>query len=237
MAKKRESETIRQQRLAREEYIKLKKMQSGEIPAAENIHIDADTSPKTPKEKLKHFWFYYGKLSIVAVICVAVLITLVVQCVNKPKYDIKIVYFSYSPVLDNATENLSKYFSKYTDDVNKDGEKNVSVINCSYSNNGTDNITLTKLQAIIAAEPDTLIFITDEESYKYFEKLNSGDLKFFEDYSCELSDKVLKENGINTEKKLTMNLRRVENTTLAKNKDTGKYYKASKNLIKKIKSK
>lgn len=234
MAKKHESETLRQQRLAREEFLKLKKIQSGEIPP-EPKPSEIDSYPKTPEEKIKNFWFYYGKFLIVGLISVIVFVSLVVQCANKPKYDLKIVYFTYSPVADEVTNNLANYFSKYCDDINGDGKSNVSVINCSYNTNSTNDSRLIKMQAIISSESDTLLFITDEKSYKYFENLRSDKTLFFEEESFKLPSSLLEKVGINNNQELSMNLRYYKGTTIENSKDIKIYHRASKNLLERLK--
>ena len=57
MSQKKESDTLRQQRFAREEFLKLKKMQQGELKA-EPKPSEIYNTPLTFSEKVKNFWYH-----------------------------------------------------------------------------------------------------------------------------------------------------------------------------------
>ena len=85
---------------------------------------------------------------------------------------------------------MEKYFEKYGKDINGDGEVNINIINCSYTNSSAAlNIKTTyetRLQATVTAEANALLFITDDESYKHFTDV-FGD-KFFDGEPVLLSE-------------------------------------------------
>ncbi len=181
MSEKKTNEILEEQRRAREEFLKLKQMQQGEIEPPKKPS-ELSTPPKTPKEKMQNFWFHYKWHTIGSVFLVVVLTILTVQMVTRTKYDMEIVMFSYSPMVDVYSESIGDYFEEYATDLNGDGEVNIQVINCSFDNNGNNvqyrNTVLTKLQSIIAADQSALLYITDEESYEFFDKF-SEDVEFF----------------------------------------------------------
>ena len=229
---KHESETLRQRRLANKEFLELKKMQSGEI-IPENTH-KPNPADETISKKAENFWFYYGKFLIVGIISFIALFFAVRQCITKPKYDLKVIYFTYEPVIDSVTETLSAEFQKITDDTNGDGEVLVSVINCSYNPNTYSNVMLTKLQAIISSDDEAMMFITDENSIKYFDNIRSDTVTFFEKDTKTLPEKYFNDLSFKPGSKLTVSVRNIKGTTLDKNSSAEKYHKTAKKLLERI---
>ncbi len=171
MANKKTSDTIEQQRKARQEFLELKKMQSGETAPPPKPSEDA-VMPKTFGEKMQNFWFHFKWQTIAAVFSVIVIAFLAKQCSTRTEWDMKIVYFSYNPVLDSQLEPVADYFEKISKDLNGDGEVNINIVNCSMAvkqgNAQYMQTVYTKLQSMIAAEPTALLYITDEKSQEYF---------------------------------------------------------------------
>lgn len=135
--------------------------------------------PKTPKEKWDNFWFQY-KWYVVAITAVTVVLAvLITQCATRTKYDMEVVYFTYTAALDEQTNAVAKYIAGYAEDVNGDGEINIQVVNCSFNGKSGDTqyryTMMTKLQAMIAGDQNAMLFITDEDSYKYLADLSNGD--------------------------------------------------------------
>ena len=58
MAEKKTNEILEAQRKARQDFLDLKKMQSGEITPPPKPSEEA-VLPKTGKDKAKNFWFHY----------------------------------------------------------------------------------------------------------------------------------------------------------------------------------
>ena len=68
MAKKKVSDTLAQQRKARQDFLELKKMQHGEMdagPKPSEIAIE----PKTFTEKVKNYWFHFKWHTLGTVFC------------------------------------------------------------------------------------------------------------------------------------------------------------------------
>ena len=239
MASKKTNDILAEQRRAREEFLRLKKMQSGEIPTDPKPSEEA-ILPKTPEEKIKNFWFHYKWHTIGIIATLVILTVLVAQCVNKPKYDYEIVYFSYTQVLDEQLDSMEEYFETLGSDLDGDGEVNVQIVNCSVSNDKSNynyrNTILTKLQAMIAADEKAMLFITDKDSYKYFEE---GNIDIFDGEPLPLGDefyeKAAKSDfGILTDG-LQISIRKVSGTTLGKNNDAEFYYDESKKIMENLK--
>lgn len=242
MANKKTNEILEEQRRARQEFLKLKQMQQGEI-APEPKPSEVAYVPRTFSEKLSNFWFQYKLAVISIVVTVALLAVLISQCASRVDYDLEILYFTYSPTLDYQTKQMAEYFEKFTPDVNGDGEVNVAVLNCSISKDNRDvqyrNTVFTKVQTVMVGNEKSLLSILDPESLKYFDgiKMEGG---IFESEPFELGDDFYE--AIKTEKlqelpkEFSVYLRKISGTAIAKNKDVEKYLKASKELLENLKN-
>lgn len=235
----KKNDIIEEQRRAREEFLKLKKMQSGELDAGPKPS-EVAIIPKTPKEKWDNFWFQYKWAVIAAVASFIVLTVLITQCASRKNPDLEIVYFSYTPILDQQATLVSEYFEGITKDVNEDGEIVVQVVNCSFQNNGNiqyRNSILSKLQAIIAADEKALLFITDDKSIEYFDNLNT-DGGIFDGEAIPLGEEFYKATESKDfgplTAKLSISIRRISDTLLEKKADIGKYYEESKRLLNEV---
>lgn len=178
------NETLEQRKRAQQEFLRLKKMQSGEIapppkPSEESV------KPQTAQEKAGNFWFYYRWHIIVGVFAAVVLSILISQCVGKEKFDTRIVLFTYDNYLDLQTAAMEEYFEGFCPDFDGNGEVNVGVTSCSYSkgnfsNPDLNNTMATKLQSILIAQREIVLFIVDEETYQYMNSLPAEDNLFME---------------------------------------------------------
>lgn len=238
MAKKKVSDTIKQQRYAQEEFLKLKKMESGEIPT-EPKYSEEEIKPKSFGEKVSNFWFYY-KWVIISVISLAVVLAICIsQCAGKKNYDMKIVLFSnenYIP--DDTTDYIAEYFEKLCPDVNGDKKFSVEIINCSFSSKSdtqTINSMKLRIQNMIAAEESAVLYITDEAGLKYLRGISSdifteNSLNLGKDFydSCDKSGfSKLPEN-------LILSCRDTEKSLIGKSAKSKKIFSAAQEIIKKI---
>lgn len=239
MSREKESETIKQQKLARKEFLELKKMQSGEIetgPKPSEVAI----VPKTFGEKLSNIWYHFGKVIIVTAFLLVAIIIMVVQCANKTSYDLEVIYFTYTALPDTTTEKMADYFEKYATDVNGNGKVDVAVINCSCNPNSNNNAKLTKMQALIVSDSSALLYITDDKSVKYFYNIRSDSKGFFDENSVVLSEdfyKTITEEGYNLPENLTLRIRNTEGTQIEKDKALTANTLAAKELMEKISKK
>lgn len=238
------NDILEEQRKAREEFLKLKKMQQGEIDAGPKPS-EVAIVPKTPKEKAANFWFQYKWHTIGIVAAVIVLAVLIAQCVSRPVYDMELVYFTYSPILDEQTTQIAEYFEEFAEDLDGNGEVNVQVINCSMSDSSYDvqyrNTMLTKLQSLIAADEKALLFITDKKSIKYFDNIASESGGLFEEEPLLLGEDFYKatknENFGALPEGLQISERKVNDTVLESKKEVKKYYKEATRIMEILKEK
>ncbi|MCQ2449074.1 MAG: hypothetical protein MJ132_02640 [Clostridia bacterium] len=164
--KKKTNAILEEQRRARQEFLELKKMQSGEM-AAEPKPSEIAIVPKTFGEKTANFWYHYKWAVIVGVFVATILTVCVVQCAQKVDPDMKIVLYS----LTYADENgVKKAAQPYAADVNKDGKKRVEIVNCSF-NEQTENLYYSgtmrqKMNLMLSVEEDTILFICDQAGYE-----------------------------------------------------------------------
>lgn len=237
------NDILEEQRKAREEFLRLKRMQKGEIPTGPKPS-EVAIVPKTFKEKRENFWFQYKWQVIAIAFITIVLAVLITQCANKTEYDLEVMYFSYEPVLEQHTDAVADYLEKFTDDINGDGEVNVLVINCSFNEKGDyqyRNSVLSKVQATIAANEKTLLFITDGKSVEYFNSISDkgffeGDpYKFDETFYNEVN-RLLPEGYSELPEGLQISCRRVSDTLLEGKKDIKLYYDSSHKLLDGIKN-
>lgn len=243
MAKKKKNSILEEQRRAREEFLKLKKMQKGELdpgPKPSEVAV----APKTFEEKIKNFWFHYKWHTIGLVLSVSLFVFLVAQCMSVPKYDLNVIYFTYTPIMDTQTDLIADYFEKYGKDINGDGEVNVQIVNCSISNKREDmsyrTAQLQKLQAMIASEHKAIIYITDKESIEFF----SGEA--FEENIFEKEPLPLGEEFYNlTESKdfgklpegLSVSCRKIKDTTFEKYDTAKNCHKEAMRILKLLEEK
>ncbi len=233
----KQNEILEEQRKARKNFLELKKMQSGEMDAGPKPS-EVAIVPKTPKEKLQNIWFH-EKWYIIGLLVIAVILSiLVAQCASRKNYDLKVIIYTQNTVGTN-TDTMEKYFSSFCDDINGDGQSLVQIINCSYSENSDDvqqKYTVSaKLQTIISTDSDALLFIIDENTYKYFNDISKD---FFDGEPKKLSRDFYNKCDNDEFFKLPDNLmiccRKVtDNTDVSKNKDTKNFFEASKKIFEK----
>ena len=181
----KKNETLEQRKRAQQEFLRLKKMQSGEIAPPPKPSEEA-VLPKTGKDKASNFWFHYKWHVIACVFIAAVLSVLITQCMGKEKFDTQIVLFTYDTYLDSQTVAMEEYFEGFCPDFDGNGKVNVGVTSCSYSkgnfaNPDLNNAMATKLQSILIAQREIVLFIVDEETFKYMNSLPAEDKLFMEE--------------------------------------------------------
>ncbi len=239
MDNKKVSDTIKQQKKSRQDFLALKKMQAGEM-APEPKPSEIAVSPRTFKEKLQNFWFHFKWQTLGIIFAVVVLAVTVSQCASKTDWDMQVVYFTYNIVIDDQTNAIGDYLENIAEDINGDGEININVINCSVPDGNHksqyNKSMLMKLQAMITAEPKAMLYITDNESIEYFE---ADALKnFFGSEQLVLGDDFYEKTKTETfgqlPKGLQIACRRVSGTTLEKNKTANQIHSSAMRILEKL---
>lgn len=127
------------------------------------------------KKKLENFWYYYKVHTIVAVFVIISLTILITQCSMRVNPDMTVIIASTTVnFTDEQQTALEQKLAEYTEDINNDGKKVVSVENFYISNSPSDSQLNTgrqqKLTALLASS-DTTIYILDDG---YYDSLNSN---------------------------------------------------------------
>lgn len=238
MPEKKISETLSQQRKARQDFLDLKKMQQGDM-TPEPKPSEVAVLPKTFKEKVQNYWFHFKWQTIGILFTCVVLTVLITQCSNRTNWDMQVIYFSYTQALDSQTNMIGDYLESFSEDINGDGEVNISVVNCSMPGGNHslryNQTILMKLQAMISAEPTAMLYITDSESVKYFE--NDALIKIFDTEQIPLGEDFYKKTTSDLGKLpdgLQIACRRIEKTTFEKNEKASKVHKEATNILSKL---
>ncbi len=232
------NETLEQQRKAREEFLKLKKMQQGEIDAGPKPSEVALT-PQTFEEKRKNFWFHYKWHTIGIIFTVIVLTVLCVQCATREKSDFEVIYFSYEAATDSQLNKAEKYLESFAKDINGDGLVNINILNCSFSEEGDRqyrNNILTKVQTQIIGNKQAVMYILDDKAYEYLNGVTEDGV--FDGEGLELDKNFYKKTKSKElgelPQGLKLYLRRVKGTVLADDQKVEPIYKECKRIIEKI---
>lgn len=240
MAKKKVSDTIAQQRKARQDFLDLKKMQHGEMETGPKPS-EVAVKPITLKEKWQNFWFHSKWQTIAVIFTIISMVILIGQCASRKDWDMQVVYFTYTPVIDEQTAEIEDYLESISKDLNGDGEVNIKVRNLSVSlTNGNAQYTknaLSTLHAYITTEEEALLFITDSESATHFEK--DAIKNFFGTEQVKLNEKFYKETKSEDfgtlPKGLQIACRRVDDTIVEKKTNVGKIHNESLRILDELK--
>ena len=150
-----------------------RKKQSGEVgDGVESAPVKLSFS-----ERCENFWFYYKWHTIIALFLAITLIISVNQCAQREKYDSEFVLFSYNTFTAAEMDALEAEIERHYTDVNGDGEVNVQLIDCSYSErelSDQQSAKKQKLTAVLASHNDALIFIVDDKTFDFLEESHEG---------------------------------------------------------------
>lgn len=216
MAKK--SETLKQREKAQKDLLELKRMQAGLLDPGPKPSEEA-VAPATFKEKKDNFFYHY-KFVVLMVAFIAVIgVILIYDLVTKVHYDAKVVVYSYDTVYSLYNEKIAEYFEQFYSDVNGNGAVEIAAVDCSIDPNSVSEVQdakMMQLQAILASETDTLIYLLDEESMVYFENALEDMTLFKKEDMVELGEDFYKfietEGFILPETKLYAAIRAVDGT-------------------------
>ncbi len=237
MPKKNESETIAQQRKARQEFLNLKKMQNGEMEAPPKPS-EVAVKPQTAMEKWQNIWFHDKWLIIILALIIASIAFLTVQCATKTKYDATVVVFTYTLTGDKNCEAMAEYIKPYAKDINGDGEVNISVVNCSFNNaDGNSEYSYaarTRAQTMLAGEASALLFITDSESYEHLSGISEGGPLFEGEpivFKDDFYEKCDVDELFDMPENLQISCRRIEGTSIESDKNIEAYYDLAQDVL------
>lgn len=174
------SDTLSQRDKARRDFLELKEMQrkAAEEGMGDHVAYSGEIKPKTFKEKVSHFLYYYWKGLVAVLAAIAIVAFVTVSCLNKVKPDLKIVIYDNRIVADMYIANIEEYFEKICPDYNGDGKVRVSVINCTFETGKStaqyQTTIMQRLQGIIVTDKECMLVITSQAGYDYFEGYVQG---------------------------------------------------------------
>ena len=166
------SDTLEQRKKAQQEFLKLKRMQAGEVIDNEP---QKEVIPLTFSEKIKNFWYHYKAQTIIITFLAIAFAICIQQCASKPNYDAEVILYSNNAYSAEQVDLLTEYMTQFFNDTNGDGKVQIVISDCSYTTDGTfdstrANTLATKLNATIASGFETQLYIVDS---KYMEQLNT----------------------------------------------------------------
>ncbi len=123
------------------------------------------------KERVSNYWNYYKVHFFVAVACIAIFGTSIVQCATQIKYDLTVSMYSSVYFSDERVAEMTELLKEQCDDVTGDEAVNVSISTnvADITSDRVDEMVqgiYMKLQAELAASTSAA-FIMDE-NYKNF---------------------------------------------------------------------
>ncbi len=231
MAKKKKvNSVLEEQRRARQEFLELKKMQSGEI-APEPKPSETEIVPKTFSEKVQNYWYHYKWVTLIGFFIAVIFTICLVQCVTKVEPDLKIIVYGHTYIDDNGLSDLAE---QYVTDLNGDGKVKVEIVNCSFNDGGMDlqyAYTMRQKVTCVLSEPTSLLFVFDQKGYDdYLANLNTNNALF--EQQPVLLGKTFYTANETLPDGLLIACRNINASKLKKEKGIEKYYAASQKVLK-----
>lgn len=119
------------------------------------------------KEKWRNFWYYYRYHVIVGIFAFLIITYSLVECVNKPHYDLNISCYTSTMINDSNLTPITNELSKHIVDITKNDIAETDIIVNMASLEQTTEQTqavLMKFSAELAAG-ESFGFLVDEEFY------------------------------------------------------------------------
>ncbi len=131
------------------------------------------TEGMTFSQKVEYYWYYYKWHALVILCLVVALTSTLVSCINRIDPDLRMLIVSDVAVSEENELDFIKKYSQFIEDVNGDGEKNITMSLIQFSNytSATMNPELesaaeVKLRAeLMSAEAQLIIFKDNVTDY------------------------------------------------------------------------
>ena len=125
-------------------------------------------TPNTFKEKMQNFWYHHKWHTIASVFIFVAVTVMLVQCINQPKPDYRMMIAIDKTLPMGFTTQLEEAFKPYGEDLNGDGQVLVQFVDCSIEDKTSQMGTamMTKFTAELAGG-DVILFIVDRSRYEY----------------------------------------------------------------------
>ncbi len=133
--------------------------------------------PKGFKAKIQNFWYHYKFHTLVFLVVFVTLFVSIAQCAGKTDYDYKIIVATRSMTLSTPQlEAITTELKQYGEDLNSNGTVDLLLVDCTMDSNQSDYQTgvgkQQKLQTLLMADAETMLFLVDESCLKWIDNLN-----------------------------------------------------------------
>ena len=132
----------------------------------------------TFKQKVEHFWYYYGKYTIIGIFALAFVIYTRVDCMMQVNYDLNIAYYTCSRVNKEGADALADSLEPIINDIsgNKKTDVQIVVTEANITKDGYDEMveaTLTKIPVEMSVG-EFQMYLLDEHYLEFFNKSFEG---------------------------------------------------------------
>lgn len=132
----------------------------------------------TFKQKVEHFWYYYGKYTIIGIFALAFVIYTLVDCMMQVNYDLNIAYYTCSRVNKEGADALADSLEPIINDIsgNKKTDVQIVVTEANITKDGYDEMveaTLTKIPVEMSVG-EFQMYLLDEHYLEFFNKSFEG---------------------------------------------------------------
>ncbi|MCL2088781.1 MAG: hypothetical protein FWH14_04800 [Oscillospiraceae bacterium] len=158
----------------RDELIALKRIKQGQ---GENVFEGTGVNheieiPKTPRQRLSRYWYYYGTATLAAAVFAAIFLYLQFVAFKTEKHDVNIIFAAAYRYSSAEIWEIESQLVKYADDYNGDGKTVVNIEFIQYP-------SIMKLTAILSFREDFL-FIFDDTLHQYLDESGGFDDAFID---------------------------------------------------------
>lgn len=133
-----------------------------------------EVPPRFTKEWREYFWYYYKWHTIITVIAVIIAAVTIVQCVNRPKYDMSMIYAGHMNYSEEETEKLREIISEYITDIDGNGENSIYFQTLMFSdsagNEEYDYAIQSKLDLTFMDDCTFIYFMDEIEAMLYIQR-------------------------------------------------------------------
>ena len=153
--------------------------------------------PKFTKAWWGYFWDYYKWHVIITVAAVVIAAVTIVQCANRPKYDMNVIYAGHMNYSDEEIEKMQNLLSEYIEDIDGNGKNSIFFQPLMFSdgagNEEYDYAIQTKLDFTFT-DDYTFVYLMDEvEAKLYIQRKSIADtFENVNEYAADTSAEVLR---------------------------------------------
>ena len=130
-----------------------------------------EVPPRFTRAWWDYFWYYYKWRVVITAVAVLIAAVTVVQCANRPKYDMTVIYAGHMNYSDKETERLTELLNECITDIDGNGEPSVDfqrlMFSGSIGNEDYDYAMQTKVDMSFT-ENTTAVYLMDREEAELY---------------------------------------------------------------------